>query len=303
MEYKCSKCNMLFNNNGACIRHQNNCKLGIHIIEEYNSGISLRSLVVKYHSNYPTIKRFLEDNNIHIRTEEELLKIKSVNSSKYRHSDEVKEKLSQKRKQYLKDNPDKHPWKNKEKFKSIPCENFKKVLDELNIKYLPEYTPSDDRAFSIDISLPQYKIAIEVNGNQHYNSDGTLKPYYQERHDFLANLGYEVNELHYSLFFVKEKMISLINSIIENKPLFDFDYDGYLLEKLTKKKCPCKICGDEIYRGTGICRKCSDNNRRKVKRPTMEQLKKEVEQFGYRGTGKIYDVSDNCIRKWIKKAS
>ena len=31
MEYKCSKCNMLFNNNGACKRHQNNCNLGDHI--------------------------------------------------------------------------------------------------------------------------------------------------------------------------------------------------------------------------------------------------------------------------------
>jgi hypothetical protein len=303
MEYRCSKCNILFKNNGACIRHQNNCKLGNHIIEEYNSGISFRDLVIKYHSNFGTIKRFLEDNNVHIRTEEELLKIKSDKSKKIRHSDEVKKIISEKRKQYLKENPDKHPWKKNTKFKSVPCENFKKVLDELNIKYLPEHTPSDERAFSIDISLPQYKIAIEVNGNQHYNRDGSLETYYQEKHDFISNLGYEVHELHYSLFFDRDKMIQLVNSIIGNKPLFDFDYEEYLQTKLIKKKYFCKTCDNEVYRGNDRCKKCYDISRRKTDRPNLDILLKDIEELGYCGTGKKYGVSDASIKKWIKKAS
>ena len=73
MEYKCSECNLLFKNNGACIRHQNNCNLGLHVIEEYNSGISFRDLVIKYHSNFGTFKRFFEDNDIHIRTDEDCI--------------------------------------------------------------------------------------------------------------------------------------------------------------------------------------------------------------------------------------
>jgi 5-methylcytosine-specific restriction endonuclease McrA len=40
--------------------------------------------------------------------------------------------------------------------------------------------------------------------------------------------------------------------------------------------------------------------RRKVKRPTHNQLKEDVQQLGYVGTGKKYSVSDNAIRKWIK---
>ena len=41
------------------------------------------------------------------------------------------------------------------------------------------------------------KIAIEVNGEQHYNRDGTLRKYYQERHDLIESAGWKLLELHY----------------------------------------------------------------------------------------------------------
>jgi transposase-like protein len=33
----------------------------------------------------------------------------------------------------------------------------------------------------------------------------------------------------------------------------------------------------------------------------LEELKKCISEFGYVKTGKKYGVSDNCIRKWLKK--
>jgi len=39
---------------------------------------------------------------------------------------------------------------------------------------------------------------------------------------------------------------------------------------------------------------------RKVERPPLEILEKEVLENGYCATGRKYGVSDNCIRKWIK---
>ncbi len=35
-------------------------------------------------------------------------------------------------------------------------------------------------------------------------------------------------------------------------------------------------------------------------RPSLEILHKNVADFGYKATGRLYGVSDNCIRKWIK---
>lgn len=40
--------------------------------------------------------------------------------------------------------------------------------------------------------------------------------------------------------------------------------------------------------------------RRKVERPSLDILLKEVKEFGYSATGRKYGVSDNSIRKWIK---
>ena len=217
------------------------------------------------------------------------------------HSQETKDKISKKRKQYLRDNPDKHPWKRNNKFKSVPCENFKKILDDLKVNYIPEYTISEDRAFAIDIALPQYKIAIEINGNQHYNSDGTLKDYYQERHDFIKNLGYEIYELHYSLCFNKQKINNLIISIIDNKSLFDFNYKTYLSKKLNKHKTEnfCK-CGAKILSVSKLCNYCYAVSQRKVEIPELCILLKEVKELGYSAVGRKYGVSDTAIRKWIK---
>ena len=39
---------------------------------------------------------------------------------------------------------------------------------------------------------------------------------------------------------------------------------------------------------------------RKVNRPDIHTLKVQINELGYVGTGKIYNVSDNTIRKWVK---
>ena len=44
-------------------------------------------------------------------------------------------------------------------------------------------------------------------------------------------------------------------------------------------------------------------NTRKVERPNINLLLDQVNSLGYKGTGKIYNVSDVSIRKWIKWAS
>lgn len=44
----------------------------------------------------------------------------------------------------------------------------------------------------------------------------------------------------------------------------------------------------------------SKSHLRKSHRPDYQTLTREVEQNGYRATGRKYNVSDNAIRKWIK---
>ena len=168
-----------------------------------------------------------------------------------KHTDEYKQKQSISQKQYLKDNPDKHPWKNNNKFKSHPCEKLKDYLNDNNIVFIEEWKPLDDRFFSIDIAFPDIKLGIEVNGNQHYNSDGTLKEYYQERHDLIEQRGWKLIEIHYSSCYNIDKIKNIFE--IREQP----DYTEYFKIKQerdhkTQNKPKALLKGVKLRNNTDI---------------------------------------------------
>lgn len=155
--------------------------------------------------------------------------LSNPNRTIFKHSEESKKRQSIVMKQYLKDNPDKHPWKNKNKFISKPCENIKDYLRKNNISFIEEWTPLEDRYYSIDIAFPDRKVGIEVNGNQHYNRDGSLKPYYQERHDLIVEAGWKLIEVHYTSTFDHNNIKEIID--LDKQP----DYTIYFEEKERKR--------------------------------------------------------------------
>lgn len=71
-------------------------------------------------------------------------------------------------------------------------------------------------------------------------------------------------------------------------------------------------CGEPKKKSSKMCKKCyfingrvkKENTKairqRKITRPSYAQLIQEIETLGYVGTGKLYNVSDNSIRKWKK---
>ena len=66
---------------------------------------------------------------------------------------------------------------------------------------------------------------------------------------------------------------------------------------------PCPICGKQVlYRKTYCSQLCSQKSRRKVKdRPSKDELLKIVCVEGLEGTGRLFGVTGNSIRKWLKK--
>jgi hypothetical protein len=65
--------------------------------------------------------------------------------------------------------------------------------------------------------------------------------------------------------------------------------------------CPNCNATLDTHAGKNIKKKIKVDGRklkRKVERPPYEQLKIEIRELGYVGTGKKYGVSDNAIRKW-----
>jgi hypothetical protein len=224
-------------------------------------------------------------------------KCKSISKHNKKHSSETKKKISDKRKNFLKKNPDKHPWKNNDKFISVPCEKLKNEFSENGLIFDIELQPIDDRFFSIDIAFIDKGIGIEVNGNQHYDGNKELKPYYKERKELIEEKGWKLYDIHYTKVYDKEFIKSLIGIINGEKTNINLEF--IRKEKKDVRKCLCGLIIPR-YSKSGICNKCTRINIRKVKRPDKYILLKEIDIFGYSGTGRKYGVSDTTIRKWLK---
>ena len=164
---------------------------------------------------------------------------------------EEKELQSEKRKAYLKQNPDKHPWKLRGKFRSVPCERLKSKLLADGFEFLEEYTDTQwSHSYSIDIAILDKKIGIEVNGNQHYLRTGELKPVYQKRHDYLTSQGWKLIEVHYANCYHDDKIKELEDAIISGNTIDESEhlrlFSNRRLKKEKIKKGPYKL-PDEIW--------------------------------------------------------
>lgn len=84
-------------------------------------------------------------------------------------------------------------------------------------------------------------------------------------------------------------------------PNCDSQSDTYCGRK-TKVRYFCKCCPAEITKESQLkmCVYCVGKTFRRVERPSFELLQLEIEELGYKGTGKKYGVRDNTIRKWVR---
>jgi hypothetical protein len=65
-------------------------------------------------------------------------------------------------------------------------------------------------------------------------------------------------------------------------------------------KHSCSKCQKSTKGFSNICVECARIERRKVERPSKENLEKDLEKNTMLSVGKKYGVSDNTIRKWCK---
>jgi hypothetical protein len=92
------------------------------------------------------------------------------------------------------------------------------------------------------------------------------------------------------------------NSNINKKAVRCVPCSNKVIETANKSiKNECKDCKKEIWNTSVRCVDCHLIHTRKVERPSYEQLLKDKETLTMLQIGKKYGVSDNAIRKWIKK--
>ena len=115
----------------------------------------------------------------------------------HKHSEETKNKLSEIRKKWLLEHKDEHVWRRDSKFLSEPCENLKQYLRQKNISFVEEYEPFDDVNYCLDIAWPDEKIAIEINGSQHYDTNGNLNKSTLDKQKFFEDHGWKIIQIYY----------------------------------------------------------------------------------------------------------
>ena len=60
----------------------------------------------------------------------------------------------------------------------------------------------------------------------------------------------------------------------------------------------CAICGKEITKNAQHCSICASQNRRKIKEiPNKEYLLELIQEKSFLEIGRLYNVSDNAVRK------
>lgn len=167
---------------------------------DYESQMSRRDLRNKYKFQSKHLTQAIKEGLLEKR------KTKVINSNITR------SKISKTIKKYLSENPDKHVWKRSDKFKSKPCEYLKSFLNSKNIKFISEHTVVNN--YSIDIAFPEYKLGLEVNGNQHYDENGKLKEYYIKREKAFNSNGWNLIQIHYKCCYNDNFKNELLNKIL-----------------------------------------------------------------------------------------
>lgn len=302
--FKCDKCKEDFDNqislNNHKRFHQKYDKIKDDIINDYvNNHLTYRELTSKYDANPTSLSKILKDVDVDV-----VDKKRKRGTLIHKHTDETKEKISKIRRKWLEENKDKHVWKRHDKFISKPCEYLKDKLIENGITFLPEYTLDPEttdnyKNYAIDIAFPNVKIGLEVNGNQHYNADNTLKKYYQEKNDYFIKNGWTIYQIYYIKVYNKLFVNDLIQKLKNNYDIGNVDYSFYIRKK---KEYFCKTCGENKVKKKDVdCLNCSRFKRRKVKnRPNRDELNKLVDDYGMEYVGRKFGVTGAAVKKWLK---
>jgi len=223
------------------------------------------------------------------------------NKKTFQHTEETKQIIREARIEYL-FRTGKHRWSDSCGHKeSLPEKNFRLCLIDLQISCFQYYRPSNsERFFEMDFAIPEKQIAFEINGQQHYQSNGLLAPYYQARHDYLENLGWVLHEIHYSECFYPDKIKKLIIQCIG----LDTSYQSSteIINHRLKRKQDKQDEEEQKHIAKELKKQNIKLQTHKcaILRPTKEELHKLVWSKPTTHIAKQFDVSDKAIGKWCK---
>jgi very-short-patch-repair endonuclease len=138
-------------------------------------------------------------------------------SSKKRHTQETKDKISRIRKKYLEENPDKVPYvlNHYSKGDSFPEKYFEELFVAEKFNLIKKHRIY---LYELDFCDPEQKVDIEIDGEQHY-VDSRIVESDKRRTEYLESLGWKVYRIRWSeyqkkTFEEKHKVVQHLKSLL-----------------------------------------------------------------------------------------
>jgi len=293
--FECKICNRKLDNVGGYSQHIKKCeKLSLikdELIRLYvNESYSVKDLRKRFQVQSTDIKNILGDK---VRTLSDANKLAHKKyPENFKHTEESKKIMREKRLEFMKNNPEKTAWRlSNVSYPEKLCIEYieNNGLDKKH-SIVREYSVFP---YFIDFAFVNEMVAVEIDGSQH------LLPDRKEKDDKKDKL---LNELGWLVIRISEKEIKTnidevfkqILLLLKNKPKVNNHRIGLVVKP---KKYQKKERNEFGFTELEILSKLKQ---RKVERPPLSVLLDQTKQIGFPKTGKLYNVSENSIRKWIK---
>lgn len=261
------------------------------IQKKYDSGFSTRDLVSEFNITMGNISDAVKKGFFKRRSLKEARKTATINKPQ-KHTEEAKRKISARRTAYLKLHPEKVPYRlNHSSKRSIPELIFEKALKEYGLTNFEPEKPMS--IYQFDFAFPEERIDVEIDGKLHLTDN--VKSIDERRDKWTESIGWRV--IRFTASEVCKDVNVCLNKLLEIMKLPLLEIKEKIKANARKNKCQC---GNGIFAVSKRCSSCSRLFSRKVSRPSLEELQKDLSNSTYAAVGKKYGVSDNTIRKWIK---
>jgi very-short-patch-repair endonuclease len=237
IRYKCERCEREFEKRHALCAHKKFCGKLIESKKTIKPNKTICNFCGYIAKNGLSLGGHISNclSNPNYKKRVEKLKVIGVGR---KHSEETKKKISDARKKYLSENPDKVPYKlNHSSKESYPEKYFTEVFKNEGINVVKSFYIG---LYELDFSIPNKKIDIEIDGSQHYYDEKIIESD-KRRNKFLEDNGWDIIRINWSEykklnFDEKSEYISnlkkYINNIIDTKPFFEID----IKENRTKER-------------------------------------------------------------------
>lgn len=230
MEHICEFCGKVFDKKRSMLRHITYCNCNPNKKVQWNKGLTV-------------------DTDIRVKKSRETLKekyktgeVKPSNLGK-KHTDEEKKKISEQRKKYLLEHPDKVPYLlNHSSRKSYPEIYFDNLFQKegIDLKYHKQVG-----VYELDFYNDEKRIDIEIDGSQHFATKKNIERD-ERRTSFLNKRGWKVYRIEWAKWCslkykekheIVEKIRLLINEDIEpERKLMIENFPERKAENIQEKK-------------------------------------------------------------------